>query len=112
MYFSFFLSPFVLLVFLSGSLNAFLLHIFLHCITLLELYIQDNVPEEETGTGRVFVAGASGNTGKRIVKELLSCGYKVRAGVRDLRTASNILPTDANVELVSVHIQILHFLCI
>ncbi|KAI5084037.1 hypothetical protein GOP47_0000206 [Adiantum capillus-veneris] len=54
--------------------------------------------------GRVFVAGASGNTGKRIVKELLAGGYKVRAGVRDIAAASKVLPADGNVELVQADV--------
>lgn len=46
------------------------------------------------------MAGASGNTGKLIVKELLAGGYIVRAGVRDIAAASKILPADGNIELV------------
>lgn len=48
----------------------------------------------------VFVAGAAGNTGKRVVKELLSKGFKVRAGVRDVSKAKDVLPTNSNIELV------------
>lgn len=67
----------------------------------LELGVQVEGSQEGTGNERVFVAGASGNTGRRIVKELLSQGYKVRAGVRDIGAASNILPSNPNVDLVS-----------
>lgn len=58
----------------------------------------------EDQTGRVFVAGASGNTGKRIVKELLARGFKVRAGVRDLAAASKVLPADLNIEMVQADV--------
>jgi uncharacterized protein YbjT (DUF2867 family) len=30
----------------------------------------------------VFVAGSTGNTGRRVVQQLRAAGYKVRAGVR------------------------------
>lgn len=59
---------------------------------------------EDDRAGRVFVAGASGNTGKRIVKELLARGFKVRAGVRDLEAASKVLPADGNIELVQADV--------
>jgi uncharacterized protein YbjT (DUF2867 family) len=31
---------------------------------------------------QVFVAGATGNTGRRVVQQLRAAGYKVKAGVR------------------------------
>lgn len=31
---------------------------------------------------QVFVAGSTGNTGRRVVQQLREAGYKVRAGVR------------------------------
>jgi nucleoside-diphosphate-sugar epimerase len=31
---------------------------------------------------QVFVAGSTGNTGRRVVQQLRAAGYKVRAGVR------------------------------
>jgi uncharacterized protein YbjT (DUF2867 family) len=49
----------------------------------------------------VFVAGATGGTGKRIVKELLSKGFQVRAGVHDLQKAKAALPSSDNLEFVS-----------
>ncbi|XP_058196130.1 uncharacterized protein At2g34460, chloroplastic [Rhododendron vialii] len=36
---------------------------------------------------KVFVAGATGNTGKRIVQQLLAKGFAVKAGVRDVDKA-------------------------
>lgn len=50
----------------------------------------------------VFVAGATGQTGKRIVKELLMQGYEVRAGVRDIAKAKEILPKNNNLDFVSI----------
>jgi uncharacterized protein YbjT (DUF2867 family) len=44
---------------------------------------------------KAFVAGATGQTGQRIVKELVTRGIPVRALVRDLTAARSILPTEA-----------------
>ncbi|KAF3684119.1 putative DNA replication licensing factor MCM3 -like protein 2-like [Capsicum annuum] len=41
---------------------------------------------------KIFVAGATGNTGKRIVEQLLAYGFAVKAGVRDVNKAKSILP--------------------
>ncbi|VFQ60271.1 unnamed protein product [Cuscuta campestris] len=51
--------------------------------------------EEEAGSShrkRVFVAGAGGNTGRRIVEQLLTKGFSVKAGVRDVEKAKTGLP--------------------
>lgn len=48
---------------------------------------------------KAFVAGATGQTGRRIVKELVKRGIPVRALVRNLETARQILPPEA--ELVT-----------
>lgn len=48
---------------------------------------------------KAFVAGATGETGQRIVKELVQRGVPVRALVRDLEKAKQILPSEA--ELVT-----------
>lgn len=40
---------------------------------------------------KIFVAGASGSTGKRIVEQLLAKGFAVKAGVRDLDKARTTL---------------------
>jgi uncharacterized protein YbjT (DUF2867 family) len=47
----------------------------------------------------VLVTGATGNTGKHVVSELLRRGKKVRALTRDPRRAATLLPADA--ELVA-----------
>ncbi len=40
---------------------------------------------------QIFVAGATGRTGARIVRELAKAGFKVRAGVRDVEAAQKSL---------------------
>jgi uncharacterized protein YbjT (DUF2867 family) len=47
---------------------------------------------------KAFVAGATGETGRRIVQQLVDRGIPVRALVRDPQTAQSILPT--GIELV------------
>jgi len=44
---------------------------------------------------KAFVAGATGETGRRIVQELVKRNIPVRALVRDLEQARGILPTEA-----------------
>ncbi|NJP08712.1 MAG: NAD(P)H-binding protein [Leptolyngbyaceae cyanobacterium RU_5_1] len=44
---------------------------------------------------KAFVAGATGETGRRIVQELVNRKIPVRALVRDLETARTILPSEA-----------------
>ncbi|KAI5331950.1 hypothetical protein L3X38_022077 [Prunus dulcis] len=46
------------------------------------------------GKKKIFVAGATGSTGKRIVERLLAKGFRVKAGVRDLDKAKTSLPQD------------------
>lgn len=41
---------------------------------------------------KIFVAGATGNTGKRIVEQLLAKGFAVKAGVLDVDKAKSTLP--------------------
>lgn len=43
---------------------------------------------------KIFVAGATGSTGKRIVDQLLAKGFHVKAGVRDLEKAKTSLSRD------------------
>ncbi|KAA8514949.1 hypothetical protein F0562_018264 [Nyssa sinensis] len=48
--------------------------------------------EEEVGVRekkKIFVAGATGSTGKRIVQQLLAKGFAVKAGVRDIDKAKS-----------------------
>ncbi|GFE67417.1 SDR family oxidoreductase [Chroococcus sp. FPU101] len=51
---------------------------------------------------KAFVAGATGQTGRRIVKELVSKNIPVRALVRNLETAKEILPPQAELVLGDV----------
>ncbi len=46
---------------------------------------------------KAFVAGATGETGRRIVKELVQRGIPVRAMVRDREKASTVLPSEAEI---------------
>ncbi|XP_059289214.1 uncharacterized protein At2g34460, chloroplastic-like [Lycium ferocissimum] len=51
--------------------------------------------KEEVGNSekkKIFVAGATGNTGKRIVEQLLAKGFAVKAGVLDIDKAKSTLP--------------------
>ncbi|CAG9466527.1 unnamed protein product [Pedinophyceae sp. YPF-701] len=49
----------------------------------------------------VFVAGATGNTGRRVVAELRARGYSVIAGVRDEKKAASLgLAADGGVKVV------------
>lgn len=43
---------------------------------------------------KIFVAGATGSTGKRIVEQLLAKGFAVKAGVRDLDKAKSTFPAN------------------
>lgn len=62
-------------------------------------------PDEQRTTKTVFVAGATGNTGKRIVTQLLSKGFNVRAGVRDVDSAKNNFPSnDTKLQIVKADV--------
>ncbi len=52
---------------------------------------------------KAFVAGATGETGRRIVQQLVDRGIPVRALVRDAQSAQAILPT--GVELVTADLM-------
>lgn len=45
---------------------------------------------------KIFVAGATGSTGRRIVEQLLANGFAVKAGVRDLDKANTSLSRGNN----------------
>ncbi|KAK4271820.1 hypothetical protein QN277_020454 [Acacia crassicarpa] len=45
---------------------------------------------------KIFVAGATGSTGKRIVEQLLAKGFSVKAGVRDLDKANTTFSQSNN----------------
>ncbi|XP_031474687.1 uncharacterized protein At2g34460, chloroplastic [Nymphaea colorata] len=49
---------------------------------------------------KIFVAGATGNSGKRIVDQLAARGFAVRAGVRDVERGRNAFSNHQNVQIV------------
>ncbi|KAL1207346.1 hypothetical protein V5N11_028994 [Cardamine amara subsp. amara] len=51
-------------------------------------------------TKKVFVTGATGKTGKRIVEQLLSRGFAVKAGVRDVDKAKSSFKEDPSLQIV------------
>ncbi|KAL0906203.1 hypothetical protein M5K25_024677 [Dendrobium thyrsiflorum] len=55
---------------------------------------------KEQKSSKIFVAGSTGKTGKRIVEQLLSKSYGVRAGARDVEKAKSSLPQDPNLQIV------------
>ena len=58
----------------------------------------------------VLVAGATGGVGQLTVERLLEDGYRVRAVVRDMEKAQDVLATDnPNLEVTS-HLS--HHLCL
>ncbi|KAL7089336.1 hypothetical protein ACP275_13G181200 [Erythranthe tilingii] len=53
------------------------------------------IEEEKEGSSvrkKIFIAGATGSTGKRIVEQLLAKGFAVKAGVRDVDKAKSTFP--------------------
>lgn len=50
---------------------------------------------------KIFVAGATGSTGKRIVEQLLAKGFAVKAGVRDVEKAKTSFSENPSLEIVS-----------
>eukprot|EP00878_Enallax_costatus_P027667 GHUV01029809.1.p1 GENE.GHUV01029809.1~~GHUV01029809.1.p1 ORF type:complete len:154 (+),score=27.43 GHUV01029809.1:242-703(+) len=49
---------------------------------LLQLNTSSQAVAETSSIETVFVAGSTGNTGRRVVQQLREAGFKVRAGVR------------------------------
>ncbi|XP_075478352.1 uncharacterized protein At2g34460, chloroplastic-like isoform X1 [Primulina tabacum] len=64
--------------------------------------------EQQTGSSqkkKIFVAGATGSTGKRIVEKLLAKGFSVRAGVRDVEKAKSTFPgNNADLQIVNADV--------
>ncbi|KAJ0791474.1 putative NAD(P)-binding domain, NAD(P)-binding domain superfamily [Helianthus annuus] len=50
------------------------------------------ISEIEAEKKKIFVSGATGKTGKRIVEQLLAKGFAVKAGVRDADKAKSMFP--------------------
>uniref|UniRef100_A0A2P2JL69 Uncharacterized protein MANES_17G068500 n=1 Tax=Rhizophora mucronata TaxID=61149 RepID=A0A2P2JL69_RHIMU len=54
---------------------------------------------------KIFVAGATGSTGKRIVEQLLAKGFEVKAGVRDLdKTKSALFRDNPSLQIVKADV--------
>ncbi|KAL3851468.1 hypothetical protein ACJIZ3_013350 [Penstemon smallii] len=54
---------------------------------------------------KIFVAGATGSTGKRIVEQLLAKGFAVKAGVRDVDKAKSTFPgNNPNLQIVKADV--------
>jgi uncharacterized protein YbjT (DUF2867 family) len=51
-------------------------------------------------TETVLVVGATGETGRRVVKQLSAAGFKVRAGCRDIKKGQKLLGADPSVTFV------------
>lgn len=62
---------------------------------------QQAVDDDLSLKKKVFVAGATGSTGKRIVEQLLAKGFAVKAGVRDLDKAKTSLSANPSLQFVS-----------
>ncbi|GBF98458.1 hypothetical protein Rsub_11103 [Raphidocelis subcapitata] len=59
-------------------------------------------PAPAGAPAKVFVAGATGQTGRRVVQQLRAAGIQVRAGVRDTRKAQSLgFAFDQGIELVA-----------
>lgn len=56
--------------------------------------VTEKTEENVNPKKKIFVAGATGSTGKRIVEQLLARGFSVKAGARDLDKAKTTLPKD------------------
>ncbi|KAJ8616675.1 hypothetical protein MRB53_036047 [Persea americana] len=80
------------------------LHSFISAAKMEGIEVAEQEEVKETGKKRIFVAGATGKTGRRIVDKLLSKGFGVRAGVIDLEKAKTSLPTDSNVQIVKADV--------
>lgn len=65
-----------------------------------DVKVEDNNNDKKKK--KIFVAGSTGRTGKRIVERLLSGGYGVRAGALDLEKARSGLPQDPDLQIVSL----------
>lgn len=66
-----------------------------------EMKEQQEVGMGGNGQKKIFVAGATGNTGKRIVEQLLARGFFVKAGVRDPEKAKSAFSSNPALQIVS-----------
>ncbi|XP_071720319.1 uncharacterized protein At2g34460, chloroplastic [Rutidosis leptorrhynchoides] len=67
--------------------------------------IRMEISEIKEEKKKIFVAGATGKTGKRIVEQLLAKGFAVKAGVRDAEKAKSIFPNqDQDLQFVKADV--------
>ncbi|GMH01496.1 hypothetical protein Nepgr_003335 [Nepenthes gracilis] len=62
------------------------------------------IRESEEEQKKIFVAGATGNTGKRIVEQLLAKGFAVKAGVRDIDKAQKSFSESPALQIVKADV--------
>lgn len=68
--------------------------------------IKEEANQRVSERKKIFVAGATGSTGKRIVEQLLAKGFAVKAGVRDLEKAkSTFQENNPDLQFVSSRVQ-------
>lgn len=70
------------------------------CLSQMERGEASEEKDAVKTTKKVFVAGATGKTGKRIVEQLLSRGFAVKAGVRDVEKAKTSFKDDPSLQIV------------
>ncbi|CAK0784887.1 hypothetical protein CVIRNUC_008092 [Coccomyxa viridis] len=91
-----------------GSVDLGRRDVFLSTATLTAALLFSNAsfnPAAAADIKTVFVAGASGSTGKKVVRELRERGFAVRAGVRDVSKAkAGGVQLDDKVELVEADV--------
>lgn len=80
-----------------------------------QMAIGSEIAEEKqvggSGKKKIFVAGATGSTGKRIVEQLLAKGFSVKAGVRDIEKARlGFSSTSQDLQFVSIFCYIVLYL--
>ncbi|HLO84084.1 MAG TPA: CIA30 family protein [Nostocaceae cyanobacterium] len=63
---------------------------------------QQNIPDGGRNVGVILVAGATGGVGKRVVKRLMTQGYKVRCLVRNIDKARSILGNDVDLVFADI----------
>lgn len=73
-------------------------------MTFCSLKEEEQQEQEKSERKPVFVAGATGKTGKRIVNQLLERGFKVRAGVLDVEKATSSLPAHNSLQIVKADV--------
>ncbi|XP_057545585.1 uncharacterized protein At2g34460, chloroplastic isoform X3 [Amaranthus tricolor] len=69
-----------------------------------ESEIKEGGGEGASTQKKIFVAGATGNTGKRIVEQLLEKGFSVKAGVRDIDKAKTIFSNNPSLQIIKADV--------